>query len=112
MGSCSSEAPSKTQTSSSKFEVYEVQRSDFTFAGMLGKGTFGSVWKVFDHRSKSFYALKIIDKVKCISGKNVRRTMLERDMLVHLADVDTEFIVKLHAAFQDDTKLYLMMDFI
>jgi serine/threonine protein kinase len=50
--------------------------------------------------------------VRIIASKCAKATVMEKHILVHLAESETEFIVKLHASFQDERHLYLLMDFI
>lgn len=67
---------------------------------MMGSGTYGCVWKVAD-QNQCLFALKIINKIKIICNKSVKATMTEKRILTHLTQAETEFIVKLHASFQD-----------
>nr|VVW86284.1 unnamed protein product [Nymphaea colorata] len=78
----------------------------------MGRGTFGAVWKVIDHDTRSTYAMKVIDKVRVIANKCIKATVTEKLILAHLSEATNPFIVKLHAAFQDHRHLYLLMDFI
>jgi serine/threonine protein kinase len=47
----------------------------------VGKGGFGRVWKVKDKKTKTIYALKVIDKARVISKKSVSSIINERQIL-------------------------------
>ena len=78
----------------------------------LGKGTFGEVWKVRDRRSGKLFALKIMDKIKMITSKNLKAVIREKKILETLALDRSDLISNIKAAFQDREKVYLLMEFI
>ena len=51
---------------------------------VVGKGGFGRVWKVFDKKTKSITALKVIDKARVITKKSVNSVMNERRLLAKM----------------------------
>lgn len=53
--------------------------------------------------------MKVMKKDILIQTDQVETVMAEREIM---SKVDHPFIVKLHYAFQNDTKLYLIMDFV
>jgi len=59
-----------------RYEVFEI----------LGKGSFGQVFKVFDHKHKCFSALKIIKNKK----RFTQQALVEIDILRHLRKADEE----------------------
>lgn len=74
-----------------------------------GTGTFGRV-KLCKHKeSKEFYALKILRKHDIIRLKQVEHILNEKNVL---AQIDFPFIVKLYKTFQDDTNLYMIMEYV
>ena len=59
--------------------------------------------------SDAIYAMKILKKNELVRRRQVERTQTERTIL---AAVRHPFIVCLHYAFQNQYKLYMVMDFV
>jgi serum/glucocorticoid-regulated kinase 2 len=77
---------------------------------MLGQGSFGKVFLVEKIDTKKLYAMKTLDK-KFVMAKEKdisRYAKAERNVLIAM---NHPFIVKLHFAFQNDEKLFLVMDY-
>jgi serine/threonine kinase 32 len=73
----------------------------------VGKGAFGKV-RVVQHKStKQLYALKYINKAKCIKMRAVDNIISERRLL---EQIDYSLIVNLRYAFQDDENLFMVLD--
>ncbi|EIM91142.1 kinase-like protein [Stereum hirsutum FP-91666 SS1] len=79
----------------------------FNLHRAIGKGAFGKVRVVEHKRTKALYALKYIDKSKCIDKKSVANVIQERRLL---EEVDHPFVVNLRYAFQDDYNCYFALD--
>lgn len=56
---------------------------------------------------KQLYALKYINKQKCLQQKAVRNTVFERNLLV---DLEHPLIVNLRYSFQDDENMFMVLD--
>ena len=84
-----------------------MTRNNFEFCYVIGKGGFGKVWKVRHKKSKKFYALKEMSKLKVLDKKSEKSINSEREFLSKLHN---PFIVNMHYAFQDIENLYLVMD--
>ncbi|CAO3658150.1 unnamed protein product [Rhizopus microsporus] len=85
----------------------EVDLSHFTLLRSVGKGAFGKV-RVVQHKStKKLYALKYINKTKCIQMKAVENIISERKLL---EQIDCNLIVNMRYAFQDDENLFMVLD--
>lgn len=82
-----------------------LQKSDFDFVKILGKGAHGTVWKVFDKYSQQFLALKEMQKSELFLSKSAKSVIEELRILKVLKH---KFIVKVHYAFQDSSNLYLV----
>lgn len=86
-----------------------IGQQSFTTLTMVGKGGFGSVHQVVLKETNEIFAMKSLKKKHLIQTDSVVNTMAEKDIL---RKVRHPFIVRLHYAFQSESKLYLVMDFI
>ena len=84
-----------------------LNRNNFKFLYVIGKGGFGKVWKIQSKKTKTIYALKEMSKLKIIDKKSEKSINSEREFLSKLYH---PFIVNMHYAFQDKQNLYLVMD--
>jgi len=85
----------------------EVTLYHFDLHRAVGKGAFGKVRVVEHKRSKKLYALKYIDKARCIKQKAIANIIQERRLL---EEIDHAFIVNLRYAFQDDENCFFVLD--
>ncbi|ORZ00897.1 kinase-like domain-containing protein [Syncephalastrum racemosum] len=85
----------------------EVDLSHFTLLRSVGKGAFGKVRVVQHKGTKQLYALKYINKNKCIQMRAVENIISERRIL---EQVSHALIVNLRYAFQDDENLFMVLD--
>ncbi|GJE99918.1 kinase-like protein [Phanerochaete sordida] len=85
----------------------EVDLFHFDLHRAVGKGAFGKVRVVEHKKTKQLYALKYIDKAKCIKQKAVANIIQERRLL---EEIDHPFIVNLRYAFQDDENCFFVLD--
>ena len=84
-----------------------VNKNFFDFQYVIGKGGFGKVWKVQLKKTKEYFALKEMSKVKIIDKNGEQNVLSERKLLSKLHN---PFIVNIYFAFQDFMNLYLVMD--
>lgn len=85
------------------------QADDFEPLKVLGKGGYGKVMLVRQKSTGKLYAQKQLKKASMvIRSKTVEYTKAERQIL---EDVRHPFIVKLFYAFQDHSKLYLILEY-
>lgn len=82
---------------------------DLVNIGLLGTGKFARVTLAQHRRSKAVYALKTMSKREILLQKQQANVMHER---VVLESMDHPFILKLHATFQDQMKLYMLLEFV
>ena len=82
--------------------------NDFQPIKLLGRGSFGEVILVRLKSTKKVYAMKILDKKILKMKKQQNHTKTERDLMVK---INNPFIVNIKSAFQDDTNLYLVSEF-
>jgi len=81
---------------------------DFELLKVIGKGSFGKVMQVRKKDSGKIYAMKVLKKQQLVARKQVDHTKTERKVL---EEIDNPFIVSLRFAFQNETKLYMVLDF-
>ncbi|CAK75406.1 unnamed protein product (macronuclear) [Paramecium tetraurelia] len=86
---------------------HEINRGNFKFHYVLGKGGFGKVWRVELVKSRKLYAMKEMSKAKIMAKNSVNSVLNERILLSQLKH---PFIANIHYAFQDREHLFLVMD--
>ncbi|ETO13275.1 Serine/threonine-protein kinase CBK1, partial [Reticulomyxa filosa] len=87
---------------------HKVSLKDFTLVRVIGKGAFGEVRIVREQNTKQVYAMKTMRKRDMIAKNQATHVEAERNLM---AGADSPWLVKLHFSFQDDTYLYLVMEF-
>ncbi len=93
-------------------ETSDVGPEDFQLLKVIGRGSFGKVMmvkKVGDKDKNRTYAMKVLRKDAIIKRNQVEHTKAEREIL---EEIKHPFLMGLHFAFQTDTKLYLVMDYL
>ncbi|ORX39886.1 putative camp-dependent protein kinase [Kockovaella imperatae] len=85
----------------------EVTLFHFYLLRSVGKGAFGKVRVVQHKQSKTLYALKYINKAKCVKMRAVANIVQERRLL---EEIDHPFVVNLRYAFQDDENCFFVLD--
>lgn len=84
---------------------------DFEKLKVLGQGAYGKVLLVKNRKTSKLFAQKELKKASVIvSRKNVERTLSERAILSQITSHPN--IVKLFYALHDNSKLYLLMEYI
>lgn len=82
---------------------------DFDLIRTLGTGSFGRVHLSKSRHNGRGYAIKVLNKKRVVSLKQVEHTNSERQML---AAVRHPFLVNLWGTFADSYNLYMVMDFV
>ena len=85
-----------------------LKSSDFDVIKTIGRGAFGKVNLVRHRESRQVYAMKLLSKSEMIKRSESAFYWEERFIMAHAV---TDWIVKLHFAFQDDRYLYMVMDY-
>jgi serine/threonine protein kinase len=81
---------------------------DFTPLKLLGTGSFGRVLLVRKKNNEKLFAMKILLKSYLKQKHQEEHTKTERDLMV---SIDSPFVMDIKYAFQDDTQLYLVTEF-
>ena len=84
---------------------------DFQPLAVIGRGAFGEVRLVRKRDSGEIFALKSLDKSVMVLKNQVGHVKAERDILAS-ADQDNKWLVMLHYSFQDDHRLYMVMEYL
>lgn len=96
----------KEKDNKDKSKRYNV--SHFTVIKTIGKGAFGEVRVVKKKDDGGVYAMKMMKKSEMIAKKQVSHIRAERNLL---AAADNTWLVKMMFSFQDDSWLYLVMEY-
>ncbi|XP_023291208.2 rho-associated protein kinase 1 isoform X4 [Lucilia cuprina] len=81
---------------------------DFDFIKIIGAGAFGEVQLVRHKSSRQVYAMKRLSKFEMMKRPDSAFFWEERHIMAH---ANSEWIVQLHFAFQDNKYLYMVMDY-
>lgn len=83
---------------------------NFTTLKVIGKGAFGEVKLVQRKTDGKIYALKSLIKTEMFKRDQLAHVRAERDILAD--SKDNPWLVKMHASFQDNAYLYMLMEFL
>ncbi|VDK87126.1 unnamed protein product [Onchocerca ochengi] len=101
-------------TESDLWEEEKVNMENFILIRVLGKGAYGKVFltrKVGGRDHGIIYAMKVLRKSRVITkAKTLQHTLSERHVLERLKGLP--FLVEMIYAFQSDSKLHIVMEFI
>jgi len=98
-----SKDPSINKVIDSKLSI-----DDFTVIKVVGKGSYGKVLLVRKNDDSTILAMKVLKKKHMIKRNQVEHTKTERSILEL---VRHPFIIQLRYAFQNQAKLYFVVDY-
>lgn len=92
-------------------EGRKLKLADFDLRATVGTGTFGRVRivKLKGDSRRVPFALKMLKKSEIIRLKQVEHVKSEKEILL---SIEHPFIVTLISAFQDEKRLYMLMEFV
>ncbi len=99
-----SESDLTDQLSSSK-----INEKDFTPIKLIGKGSYGNVFLVRFNKNNNLYAMKVLSKSQLRQQNQEKNTKSERNLMVQ---INCPFIVNIKFAFQNESKLFLVQEFL
>ena len=117
MGCCQKKKPeqlidkkekNEEQQENSNYENLKLSYNDFQPIKLIGTGSFGRVLLVRFIANNTLYAMKILSKTQLKLKKQEEHTRTERNLMVK---VNCPFVVNIKFAFQDESKLYIVSDF-
>ena len=85
----------------------KITIDDFIFLYVIGRGSYGKVWKVKHKSTGRYYALKQMTKAKIIAENSEISVLRER---VFLAQMKSPFVIKMFLAFENKYNLFLLME--
>ncbi|CAH2104431.1 unnamed protein product [Euphydryas editha] len=85
-----------------------MKASDYDLIKVIGRGAFGEVQLVRHKSTRQVFAMKLLSKVEMIKRSDSTFFWEERHIMAH---ANSEWILKLHFAFQDHKYLYMVMDY-
>lgn len=87
----------------------QIGPQHFDLLKLIGEGSFGKVLLVRNRLDKKLYAMKVIGKAVLKKKNQIKYMKSERDILTK---INHPFLISLCFAFQSDTKVYLVMEFL
>lgn len=85
-----------------------MKTDDYKHIKVIGRGAFGKVQLVRHRSTNQVYAMKRLSKADLIKRSDSAFFWEERHIMAH---ANSEWIVRLHFAFQDAKHLYMVMDY-
>jgi len=90
-------------------QKHKLSLDDFRTIKILGKGTFGKVYLIQKRNDRKYYALKVLKKSDIVVKNTTDYVLTEKHVLQNSYH---PFIVRLRYSFQDELKLYFVMDYV
>ena len=87
----------------------KINEKDFTPIKLIGKGSYGNVFLVRFNKNNKLYAMKVLSKSHIRVQNQENNTRSERNLMVQ---INSPFIVNIKFAFQNDSKLFLVQEFL
>lgn len=81
---------------------------DFLLLSVIGKGSYAKVLLVRYKKDDQVYAMKVLKKKHIADLKLQEKIMTERKVL---ASLNHPFLVRLYFSFQDEKKLYFVLEY-
>ena len=103
-----SQEPNSKNKKEIEISYPKLTYNDFEPLKLLGTGSFGRVLLVRFKTNNQLYAMKILSNNQLKITHQEEHTMTERDLMVKLT---SPFLVNIKFAFQDESKLYIVSDF-
>ncbi|TKS83076.1 Serine/threonine-protein kinase 32A [Collichthys lucidus] len=96
----SSKTPVTDDTDEVNFDHFQILRA-------IGKGSFGKVCIVQKKDTKKMYAMKYMNKLKCVERNEVRNVLKELQIMQNL---EHPFLVNFWYSFQDEEDMFMVVD--
>ncbi|KAG9266324.1 serine/threonine-protein kinase 32A-like [Astyanax mexicanus] len=97
----------QSSRSSVSEDTEEVNFDHFQILRAIGKGSFGKVCIVQKKDTKKMYAMKYMNKLKCVERNEVRNVFKELQIMQNL---EHPFLVNFWYSFQDEEDMFMVVD--
>ncbi|XP_066501864.1 serine/threonine-protein kinase 32A isoform X1 [Hoplias malabaricus] len=97
----------QSSRSSISEDTEEVNFDHFQILRAIGKGSFGKVCIVQKKDTKKMYAMKYMNKLKCVERNEVRNVFKELQIMQNL---EHPFLVNFWYSFQDEEDMFMVVD--
>tara|TARA_R110002050_G_scaffold74166_2_gene159282 strand:+ start:1447 stop:2451 length:1005 start_codon:yes stop_codon:yes gene_type:complete len=87
----------------------EAKLPDFELDCLVGRGTFGKLWKVKQKGTENCFAMKILNKEQVVAQKMIEHTLLEREIM---ATVRHPYVCNLYYSFQTKSHLFFLIEYL
>ncbi|KAL3642906.1 hypothetical protein CASFOL_013721 [Castilleja foliolosa] len=99
----------RKETEYMRLKRNKISVDDFELLTIIGRGAFGEVRLCREKLTGNIYAMKKLKKSEMLNKGQVEHVKSERNCL---AEVGSNYIVKLYCSFQDAEYLYLVMEYL
>ncbi|KAK6147680.1 hypothetical protein DH2020_018592 [Rehmannia glutinosa] len=99
----------RKETEYMRLKRNKITVDDFELLTIIGRGAFGEVRLCREKVTGNIYAMKKLKKSEMLKKGQVEHVKAERNLL---AEVASDYIVKLYCSFQDAEYLYLVMEYL
>ena len=94
---------------STKSKVKDITFEDFSITHVLGKGSFGKVYRAELKKTGEIYAIKTIRKDYLIEMDQIQNTIVEKDILF---ECDHPNLIGMEFMFHSEYRIYFVMEFV
>ena len=95
----------------SRNESQHTSMDQFNLLATIGKGVFAKVVLAESKLNHQLYAIKILKKELAIQNDEVKRSKIEKHVLMRAREFDDPFIARLISTFHTETRLYFVMEY-
>ncbi|KAK6151978.1 hypothetical protein DH2020_014613 [Rehmannia glutinosa] len=99
----------RKETEYMRLKRHKISVDDFELLTIIGRGAFGEVRLCREKKTGDIFAMKKLKKSEMLRRGQVEHVKAERNLL---AEVASNYIVKLYCSFQDAEYLYLVMEYL
>lgn len=101
---------SESNHNAEKSSRYRRSVRDYQFGTRIGEGSYSTVYLAVDMYNKQTYAVKVLSKKHIVRENKIKYVNIEKTAL-HRLGQQHPGIVQLYYTFQDELKLYFVLDF-
>lgn len=107
-GPSTAPTPSSSASNASSAKK-KMSVESFELVSVLGRGTYGKVQLVRLKETGHLYAMKSMSKQQLADSDQIQQTITEKNVLI---EIQHPFLVSAHFTFQDETKIFMVLDYV